>query len=482
MPSSTTTEPSVEELEQSYNAPTTEHPLGARETNISGDSTPKDSELTASTPKDTSDGGDHIRNGASKGKQAVKNVANKGKQAVKKGVDKGKQAVGKAAQAGAEAAAAAITSETGGWGKYAVKAAFAAGKIANTFLRRPEQTITRVQEMAKSAWSFGKKVLTVVLVIVLIVIFLLAPMNDVLNQAAQSTQTTGSGSSPLQVTKSGPTTVAKGGNITYNINVSYAGSATNVIVNDPLPQGATYISSCYGTPCIKGGTVTKGAVTWDAQKLGIPLNNPINLTFSLTIKAPNNDTHIINQSLAQVIGGSAGGGSGGIPNTPGNVTANSDSCHGVYSHWMSMVQQVLSRLKIPGANYGDPQCSLVSLKARGTIASINPGLILTALQTIGHLSPNEAKAVWTCVIPNESGYDPNAYNPQSTSAQSSGTPGAFGFFQMNALGFNWASYDVGDVDWTLQIANGVKMRDHEGGWHGYWPSAYQSCLNKFGVN
>ncbi len=52
----------------------------------------------------------------------------------------------------------------------------------------------------------------------------------------------------------------------------------------------------------------------------------------------------------------------------------------------------------------------------------------------------------------ESSYDPNAYNPNSTSKQ-----GAYGLLQMNPSGKGNGQYDAGDVDWQTQILNGVNF-------------------------
>src|SRR5207344_2594473 len=53
----------------------------------------------------------------------------------------------------------------------------------------------------------------------------------------------------LSVTKTGPPTVALGGNITYTIHVANAGpsAATNVTISDPFQPGLTFISTT--APC-----------------------------------------------------------------------------------------------------------------------------------------------------------------------------------------------------------------------------------------
>lgn len=303
----------------------------------------------------------------------------------------------------------------------------------------------------------------VVILAVLFVIFILTGQTAYEDQYGNGN---GTGSNPLQITKTGPSQATAGQNLTYTINVVYPGSADDIDITDPIPVGTTYVSSS------PKGTVTVGAVEWDAKLLNLPLSNPINITITLTLKATQNNTNIINYATARLMGGTLNG---------GGVAASSDSCHGIYSSWMSQVQTILPRLHISGANYGDPACDLAQQDPNGNWI-INKDKILADLKAT--LPAKEAEAVFICIIPNESAYNADAWNPNSTSAGNSGTPGAFGLFQMNAQGYanQGQPEDVGDVVWTQQIANAIawKNKYNGGKWSGYWPQSYSGCLASYG--
>ena len=72
------------------------------------------------------------------------------------------------------------------------------------------------------------------------------------------------------------------------------------------------------------------------------------------------------------------------------------------------------------------------------------------------------------VINHEDGtYNPNRFNPNSSSGH-----GAYGLFQMNPAGvYHARQYDVGDVNWPMQIYNAAMLNTWGCKWR-YWSSAY----------
>jgi uncharacterized repeat protein (TIGR01451 family) len=314
------------------------------------------------------------------------------------------------------------------------------------------------------------------------------------NKTLQDMQ--GTSNNPLVISKTGPSSAQNGDLLKYTITVQYPGTAQDAVITDPLPDGTCYVSSSpsgkitppqssSGKGCI--APTTPATVTWDAKTLKLPLTNPINITIMLTLKATKDNNEIGNVATVTATGAILGGG--------GNIPATNDNCHGIYSTYMASVQGVLSRLKISGANYGDPTCQLVEQDPNGNWI-INKDKELAYLETL--LPKEQAEGVFTCMIPNESTFNANAFNPSSTSAGSSGTPGAFGLLQMNAKGFSNSdaqTEDIGDVVWDQQLTNAINWvkNIHGNLWHGnytnsqgqsianYWPTSYNACLEKFGM-
>jgi len=286
---------------------------------------------------------------------------------------------------------------------------------------------------------------------------------------------------PLQVTViCNPPDPAAAQTSNCTINVTDTENESDISVVATIYPNAQYVSSSPAGTYAK----TPATVTWDANTLNLPLSAPISLTFTLTVKATKK------VGVPIVVTASAGGGA------TGNTAANTNNCHGVYTSWMSQVQTVLSRLNIGGANYGDPNCELLEQDPNGNWI-INKDKELAYLET--KLTKQQALGVFTCMIPNESSYNADAFNPSSTSATNgTGTPGAFGLLQMNAKGFsnsNALTEDIGDVVWDQQLANAVNWVNtiHGGLWHGnytnsqgkviqnYWPTSYNACLAQYGM-
>lgn len=122
--------------------------------------------------------------------------------------------------------------------------------------------------------------------------------------------------------------------------------------------------------------------------------------------------------------------------TPGNFPPTDDNCDGTYA------------LDNPLGNFGDPNCDF----------GIDP-----FFDEVDRLDPANAET-WTCLALYESGFNPNAYNPNASAGQ------AFGLFQMGhaaypqyGLDYQIADpgteFDRGDVEWKVQIANAINYNN-----------------------
>ncbi len=122
----------------------------------------------------------------------------------------------------------------------------------------------------------------------------------------------------------------------------------------------------------------------------------------------------------------------------GNPAATSGNCNGRYS------------LGNPIGNFGDPNCNFSK-----------DGLF----QILQQIDPGNANFWYYSVVPCESSYNPNAYNPYAKDPA-----GAFGLFQMGR-GRN-GQYDHGDVEWHSQPGNAVSYKNIVlGGSFAYWACA-----------
>ena len=329
-------------------------------------------------------------------------------------------------------------------------------------------------------------IFAIIAIIILFAYLVFQLSGGLLNPQSPSSQT--SSANPLQVyvtcnpsgTKDAPLQV--GSTSVCTIIVTDTESPDDITIVATVAPFAQYVLKSATYNGTSGGTyaATTGGdtVTWDAKQLNIPLTSPT-FTLTLTVK------------LTQPYNGAAQGGPISVIATPaGGASATNNDCHSVYSAYMSQIQIVLTRLNITGANYGDPNCALVEQDPNGNWI-INKDKELAYLKTI--LPTQKAEGVFTCMIPNESSYNADAFNPGSTSATNgSGTPGAFGLLQMNAQGFSNTGQpsDVGDVIWSQQLSNAVNWVNnvHGGLWHGdyngipnYWPTSYNACLAQYGM-
>jgi uncharacterized repeat protein (TIGR01451 family) len=282
--------------------------------------------------------------------------------------------------------------------------------------------------------------------IILLIIFLcfLIPFFMVMDNELFDQQLGQNDQNKLKITKQGPTTAKAGDQLQYTISVTYPGSATDADVTDQLPDGTTFVCASVGAnPCTAKDSSAaydkaSNTVTWDAKKLAIPLENPINFILNITLNATKNNDNVINYASVSLTGGSLATNGGGT--TGGTVAPNHDTCGGKY--------QLTSTL----GNFGDPQCNF------------NPQALGTELNQLDNLH----KYTWDCIARYETGggtgYDPNGYNPGSTSGK-----GAYGLFQMNPHGQGNGQYDVGDINWQVQTSNAINYNNKvSGGNFTYW--------------
>ena len=214
--------------------------------------------------------------------------------------------------------------------------------------------------------------------------------------------------------------------------------------------GGQYVSS---TPNGTANTTDPNnqTVSWDAKALNLPLANPINLTYTVTVKTTVDNKTVPVTYSANVVNGSLTGGGGA-----GYAAPTADNCGGKY------------KLTTPlGKNFGDPDCKF------------NKDELYTYLQNADKTMGTSNADVWfNKVIPCESGYNPNAYAGPQT-----GTPdarGAWGLFQMGsasppgspppAEGKNGPN-DRGDVNWQTQADNANTYGKKIGSLGKYWACA-----------
>lgn len=91
----------------------------------------------------------------------------------------------------------------------------------------------------------------------------------------------------LTIGKSGPATVASGGQITYTITYGNTGGAgaTGVVIRETLPAGTTFVSAT------GGGTESGGIVTWNVGSLGAGVTGQ---TVSFTVAVTATSGEVVN--------------------------------------------------------------------------------------------------------------------------------------------------------------------------------------------
>lgn len=365
-------------------------------------------------------------------------------------------AAGEGAASGASATGGAAAAGGGAAGGAAAGGAAAAGGTAAVG-----------GGAAAASFPIWGTVLIVVVVIVLIIVLIVF----VFSSGAGALQ-----NKVLTITKSGPSTAALNDPLPYQINVSYPGTAQDIVIQDTIPQGTDYVDS---SPNAKFDPATRTA-TWNlkdfvASQGGI-LSNPT-ATLNIKLKATVDKLTIVNQAQGSVIGANA------VPSQPAGVPIgdylppNDNNCSGKYS---------LGNRFLP-KNFGDPSCNYTKDQAYDLLKQQDPG-----------------NADWWFyqVMACESGYNPNAWLDPDNIPHSPDAGGAWGLVQdgssailtPDSLYQNYSSrrsvttsdmtqlpglapdiwghggeYDRGDVNWQIQIKNAVELLKVRG--KGYWACA-----------
>jgi hypothetical protein len=245
----------------------------------------------------------------------------------------------------------------------------------------------------------------------------------------------------LTLSKTGPAATANAGNYDYTITYAFPLPAQDLVITDKLPQGVDYVSS--PAKKINYDTATK-TITWKLSENQPPDNgnvyNSINGSFTFTVHTTLKDTTVFNLGAeGTIIGATAGN------NLPINVARSKNDCNGRYD--LSVLPN--------NENFGDPQCTFnyTDLNEREKLFTI-----------LKNLDPEHATDWFVNIVSCESGYNPNAYNGNSTSGK-----GAYGLFQMNPaprvnIGRTGATgpqiYDIGDVVWNQQADNAVHYNEY----------------------
>lgn len=175
---------------------------------------------------------------------------------------------------------------------------------------------------------------------------------------------------------------------------------------------------------------------------------------------------------------------GGSSQSIADVPPSSDYCgNAQYTSYGARNASIPKFLHKDAPNFGDPQCTL-STQGRNALLQqlITETNGSTTMGTDGTLY-KDSDLWFNYIIPNEApGYNPNAFNPGSTSGL-----GAYGLFQMNpkhyrsdgslANGFD----DIGDVNWPLQTHYAVGRNTSICKW-AYWGTSTTYLTGVLGID
>ena len=118
-----------------------------------------------------------------------------------------------------------------------------------------------------------------------------------------TTSVTPAGAAALSISKSAPSSVLSGQNMTYTITYGNTGSAaaSGVVVRDTVPSGTTFVSAT------GGGTLSSGVVTWNVGNLNAGVTGQtVSLTVNVTAASGTitNGTYSIQGSGVSPVSGS----------------------------------------------------------------------------------------------------------------------------------------------------------------------------------
>lgn len=107
-----------------------------------------------------------------------------------------------------------------------------------------------------------QKLIYIIIIAVFLILCIFIPFIILMAMAAQA-QSDANNGPKLTITKSGPETVPNSTNLQYTIDVSYSGTAEDIIITDPFPANATFFSA--------SGNYTKqaNAIVWSAKDNGV---------------------------------------------------------------------------------------------------------------------------------------------------------------------------------------------------------------------
>jgi hypothetical protein len=194
----------------------------------------------------------------------------------------GGRVAGQAAKTGAQAAStgAGTTTAAGGAGAAAGGGAAAGAAAAGTTTAAVGATAA-ASTAAGGGAAAGAPVALIVIVVILIILFIILFIVMLMNLFASQNPYTADSPPPVSITKSGPVTVNNGEDIQYSINVSYPGTAEDIIITEPVPDQTIFVSATpQGKTLDTNGNPTTDvtlvkSVTWSLKELqGAAAINP----------------------------------------------------------------------------------------------------------------------------------------------------------------------------------------------------------------
>ena len=130
----------------------------------------------------------------------------------------------------------------------------------------------------------------------------------------------------VEVTKSGPSSVGPGADVTYTLTLTNHGAAdaAGVVLEDVLPGAATFVSAS------NGGTEAGGTVTWPAMSL----TNGQSVQRTVTVTAPASGTLLnVARATASTTDPDPTNNDGTAPSAQVSTTVQEPPVSGLVSHW-----------------------------------------------------------------------------------------------------------------------------------------------------